>query len=104
VRAAKKRVCDGVVANTDRTDVPDNHWAGNIANQETSGQTYTEIDVDYYVPCVSGYVDSTYDESEWIGLGGGFIGGDYTNPPVNYDQGPLVQTGTDIVVNGGVQY
>jgi len=82
VRGAKHRICDRTAtAIRDTADQRSNIWDGNIADGD--GQTYTSIDMDFTVPCLSpGYSGSQV--SNWVGLGG------FGSKGVNN----LVQTGT----------
>lgn len=85
VRAAGKRVCDRKVTNLKNTmDLHYWNWAGNIADEpQSGGRSYSEVDANFYVPCVTtGNYDS--NASFWVGLGG------VTNKNNN-----LVQTGID---------
>lgn len=83
VRGAGRRVCDYTASN-DRWGLTQNwNWAGNVADESSSGQNYTETDMDYFVSCIIG-TPPTQDSAimgAWIGLGG--------DPGQN-----LVQTGT----------
>lgn len=60
------------------------NWAGNYADESTPGQTYTEADMDYFVPCIVGTPpgEASAAMGAFIGLGGANT------------SGPLVQTGT----------
>lgn len=84
VRTAGQRVCSYYQTTDRMTSMQKSYnWAGNFADESTSGQTYTEADMDYYVSCISGTPPNGQygDYAAWIG-----IGGVYTNS--------LVQTGT----------
>lgn len=84
VRGAGKRICDYTTSS--------DHWglsytqnrAGNYADESTPGQTYTEADMDYFVPCIVGTPpgEASAAMGAFIGLGGANT------------SGPLVQTGT----------
>jgi hypothetical protein len=103
VRNAGKRNCDAVETQQRRDlELPSLNWGGYVANQGTPGQYYTEIDTDYYVPCVNpNNAPVVYnpwtrsntlgsDISHWIGLGGGRLSSG--TPPVQGEY--LVQVGT----------
>lgn len=86
VRGAGKRVCNYHTSSDQyTTETNTSVWAGNMADESSAGQTYTETDLDYYVSCISaadppGEASAMY--SAWVGLGGRHSGI------------PLVQTGT----------
>jgi hypothetical protein len=80
------------------TNYKSNTWAGNVADQSTPGQSYTEMDIDYYVPCVQPRYDDLdihSDESQWIGLGGGRL-----TPGGSISGGVLLQTGSEVRWSG----
>jgi|GEM_PF-2354989 len=91
VRAARTRNCSPIATNLQRTDVKHATWSGYAADQSQGNHNYTEIDVDYYVPCVNTPYSTLQDKSEWIGLGGA-----RPTPTATYSGTPLVQTGTDV--------
>lgn len=83
-----KRYCDRQVTNlrTHLQATSDQHftnWAGNIADEPNifNPETYSEIDMDFYVPCVTAGQDDAH-ASFWVGLGG-------------WNNNNLVQTGVD---------
>jgi Peptidase A4 family len=100
VRNQRVRHCDYTETSDQLRDRVTNYksgtWAGNIADQSTPGQLYTEMDIDYYVPCVQPPYDVTSDESEWIGLGGGRL-----TPNGDISGGVLLQTGSEVRWSGG---
>jgi Peptidase A4 family len=78
VRNASKRVCDYTIG-ASRTISPFTAspaqsliWAGYVADESVSGQNYTEADMDYFVPCVTGTPPNNDPAgmATWIGLGG----------------------------------
>lgn len=85
VRSAGKRVCSYHTSSDQfTTETNSKIWAGNMADESSAGQVYTETDLDYYVSCIStaeppGGDNAMY--SAWVGLGGHSSGV------------PLVQTG-----------
>lgn len=84
VRSAGKRVCSYRTSSDQYTTETNNTaWAGNQADESTSGQVYTETDLDYYVACINTNTppDGGAMYSAWAGLGG------------NHSGVPLVQTG-----------
>jgi hypothetical protein len=84
VRAAGKRVCDYTVGTGHWGYFYNSIWGGYVADESSPGQNYTEADMDYYVPCITGTPPSPAGSAvmgAWIGLGG--------NTGV-----PLVQAGT----------
>lgn len=78
MRTAGQRVCDYTIGAPKTTSTLTASleqsiiWAGNVADESTAGQSYTETDMDYYVPCVTGAPpnNETAGMSTWIGLGG----------------------------------
>ena len=80
VRNARERVCDYTIGApvTVPGAIPPAQmyknvfWGGNFADESVSGQNYTEADMDYYVPCVTGTPpgNELAGMSTWIGLGG----------------------------------
>ena len=88
VRSAGKRVCDRQVTNL-RSHVfatSDQHftqWAGNIADEPNifNPDTYSEIDTEFHVPCVTQGTSEAYAVF-WVGLGG-------------WNNNNLVQTGVE---------
>ncbi|HEX5441193.1 MAG TPA: hypothetical protein VFW76_09935, partial [Ktedonobacterales bacterium] len=93
VRAAGERVCDYTIGDSQIGVSPswvlihNANWAGYVADESYAGQNYTEADMDYYVPCITGAPPDpdnpgTAVMGAWIGLGG------------NNGVGPLIQAGT----------
>lgn len=88
VRSVEKRVCDYTIGVGHWwVLIHNSNWAGYVADESSPGQNYTEADMDYYVPCITGSPPDldhpgTAVMAAWIGLGG------------NNGIGPLVQAGT----------
>jgi hypothetical protein len=87
VRGAKERICDRTASSRVTTphlqNPSDQHfkiWDGNIADGAPF-QSYTEIDMDYTVPCIANNTNDNGYMSAWVGLGG-------------WNNNNLVQTGT----------
>lgn len=79
VRTAGQRVCDYTIGAPLPRVAPLSAqlessiiWAGNVADESTSGQHYTEADMDYQVPCIGGTPpdNDPAGMATWIGLGG----------------------------------
>lgn len=84
MRIAGKRVCDYTIGIGHWGYFYNDIWGGVVADESSPGQNYTEADMDYYVPCITGTPSGSAGTAvmgAWIGLGG--------------DTGaPLVQAGT----------
>jgi hypothetical protein len=78
VRNAGERVCDytigasSTISPLSASPSQSTIWAGNVADESVTGQNYTEADMDFYVPCISGIPPKNDDAgmATWIGLGG----------------------------------
>jgi len=76
VRGAGQRICGATRGETvSWTTSTSFNWAGNVADESTAGQKYTEADMDYFVPCIGAPPSPDPDFSgvamaAWIGIGG----------------------------------
>ena len=93
VRTAGRRICDYTRSTEQFVTGQNPNWGGYAANEPATHQTYTEADMDYYVPCMANEIPPNNNsglqpgaiEASWIGIGG------YNN---GKGGGVLVQAGT----------
>lgn len=78
VRNAGERVCDYTIGASrsvsalTASPAQSAIWAGYVVDESVKGQSYTEADMDYFVPCISGTPPNNGEAgmATWIGLGG----------------------------------
>lgn len=83
VRGAGKRVCDYTIGQERMAESNSFDYAGNYADQDISGQHYSEADMDFFVSCMSTIAPTpplfpgdsksdltTVGYGAWIGIGG----------------------------------